>query len=158
MRRVAELGSLGLIAHAMKRFAIFAAIVIVGLLVGVCLGLAITVPRKVGISEVTVTKQVIDGEDALLVDSPEHPPWAQQHLTSVEFDYDQKTISILRYAVIMSPGFGRSIYSRWPVVIRDGLLPGDYTLQIWRGERFAPVGRVVVTDKKIEYVPRKDEP
>jgi hypothetical protein len=137
----------------MKRFVILAAVLLVGLLIGVCLGLMVTVPRKVGISEVTVTKKVIDGQEMLLVDSPEHPPWAQQHLTSVEFDYDQKTISILRYAVIMSPVFGGSIYSRWPVVIRDGLIPGDYTLQIWQDERFTPVGRVVVADKKIEYVP-----
>lgn len=142
----------------MKRFVIFASILLVGLLVGLCFGLTITVPRKVGISQVTVTKQVIEGEDVLIVDSPEHPPWAQQHLTSVEFDCDRRTISILRYAVIMSPGFRRSIYSRWPVVIRDGLLPGDYTLQIWKGERFVPIGRVVVADKKIEYVPRKDAP
>jgi hypothetical protein len=142
----------------MKRFVIIAAIFLAGLLIGVCLGVALTVPRKVGISEVTVTKQTIDGQDMLLVDSLEHPPWAQQHLTSVEFDYDQKTISILRYAVIMNPGFGRSIYSRWPIVIRDGLLPGNYALQIWRGGRFAPVGRVVVTDKRIEYVPHKDTP
>ena len=142
----------------MKRFVIFAGVLLVGLLIGLCLGLTITVPRKVGISGVTVSKQLIDGQDVLIVDSPEHPPWAQQHLTSVEFDYDQKTISILRYSVIMSPGFGHSIYSRWPVVIRDGLLPSDYTLQIWKGERFAPVGRVVVADKKIEYVPHKDEP
>ena len=140
----------------MKRFVIFAGVLLAGLLVGLCLALTITVPRKVGISGVTVSKLVIDGQDMLIVDSPEHPPWAQQHLTSVEFDYDQKTISILRYSVIMSPGFGRSIYSKWPVVIRDGLLPGDYTLQIWKGERFAPVGRLVVADGKIEYVRHKD--
>jgi hypothetical protein len=138
----------------MKRLSILAGV----LLVGFSLGLVVTVPRKVGISEVAVTKQVIDGQDAVLVDSPEHPPWAQQHLTSVEFDEQQKTISILRYAVTINPAFGRGIYSRWPIVIRNGLLPGDYTLQVWEGERFDPVGRVIVAGKKIEYVPRKDTP
>jgi hypothetical protein len=142
----------------MKRLVILIAVLLVGLLIGVCLGLALTVPRKVGMSEVTVKKQSIDGHDVLLVYGPEHPPWAQQHLTSVEFDYNQKTISILRYAVTMNPGFWRQINSRWPVVIRDGLLPGDYTLQIWRGERFFPVGSVLVTENKIDYLPRKDEP
>jgi hypothetical protein len=142
----------------MKRSVILVGVLLLGLLLGICLGVAITVPRKVGISEVQVSKQVVGGEDVLLVDSPEHPPWAQQHLTSVEFDYDQKTISILRYAVIMNPAFRRGIYSRWPIVIRDGLLPGDYTLQIWKGNRFAPVGKVVVSDKTIEFVPRRDQP
>ena len=64
----------------MKKFIIFASVLLAGLLIGLVIGLSITVPRKVGISEVTVSKQVIDGQDVLIVDSPEHPPWAQQHL------------------------------------------------------------------------------
>ncbi len=142
----------------MKRVLISAGLLLVGLLIGLGLGLAITAPLKVGISEVTVTKQIIGGEEVLVVDSPEHPPWAQQHLTSVEFDSDAKTISILRYAVIFNPGFRHSIYSRWPVVIRDGLRPGGYTLQIWQSKHFVPVGRVVETDKKFEYEALKAGP
>ena len=141
----------------MKKFLTLAAVLLLGLLIGVCLTVALAVPWKKAIPGVTVSKQVIDGRDVLLVDSLEHNPFAQQHLTSVEFDYDRKTISILRYFVLMNPGFRRSIYSRWPVVIRDGLIPGDYTLQVWRGEGFDPIGRVLVTDGSIEYVPRKGE-
>jgi hypothetical protein len=142
----------------MKRLVILAAALLIGLLVGISLGWIVTVPRRIGISEVSVTKQTLDGRDMLLVDSPEHPPWAQQHLTSVEFDYDQKTILIVRYAVQINPAFRRGIYSRWPVVIRDGLLPGDYTLKIWDGEQFDTVGRVLATDKKIDYFPQEHKP
>ena len=137
----------------MKPLLTYAALLFSGLLVGLILGFAVTVPRKVGIDQVEVSKQVLGRRDVLIVDSIEHPPWAQQHLTSVEFDEEGKTISIVRYAVILSPGIPHSIYSRWPVVIRDGLLSGEYTLQVWRGERFARVGRVVVEGSQIEYVP-----
>jgi hypothetical protein len=137
----------------MKRIIAFVGVFLVGLLLGLFLGFGITAPRKVGISDISVSKQVINNQEVLIVDSQEHPPWAQQHLTSVEFDYDKRTISILRYAVIFNPGFRRGIYSRWPVIIRDGLPNGEFTLLIGRTEGFAPVGKVVRTDKKLEYLP-----
>jgi hypothetical protein len=137
----------------MKKFLLVTSMLLIGFLLGACLVLILSLPRKVGISQIAVSHHIVDGQEVLIVDSPEHPPWAQQHLTSVEFDYDQKTISILRYAVTQNPGLQRSIESRWPVVIGDGLLPGDYTLQFWQGERFAPIGKVVVKGKKIKYLP-----
>jgi hypothetical protein len=104
---------------------------------------------------VQITKQQIGNQEAIVVDSVEHPPWAQQHLTSVEFDYDKKTISIVRYFVRVNPWRRQNIYSRWPIVIRDGVLPGEYALQVWRGARFEPIGRIIAAEKTIEYLPLK---
>ena len=87
----------------------------------------------------------------LIVDSFEHPPWAQQHITSVEFDFEKKTISIIRYYVIFHPLFRHEIYSRWPIIISGGLLPGNYTLQIWQGEHFETIGKVIAGEKSLDY-------
>jgi hypothetical protein len=136
-----------------KWFLFTSCILLAGILIGIFLGYAISAPKKVGISQVTVSKQVIDDHDVLIVDNPEGSYFGQLELLSTEFDYDRYTISIVEYRTLFHPGFRGSIHSRWPVVIRNGLLSGDYTLQFWNGERFTPVGKVIAGTNTIQYVP-----
>jgi hypothetical protein len=130
-------------------------ILVIGLVCGLLLGLITTVPRKVGISEIQVSKQKIGDEEVLIIDSPEHPPWAQQHITSVEFDYNKKTISIIRYFVIFHPLFQHEIYSRWPIILSGGVLPGEYKLQIWQRGHYEIVGTVIAGDTNVNFQPIK---
>jgi hypothetical protein len=135
----------------MKKFLKASGVLFAGLILGLLLGFLVTAPRKVGISEVQISKQTIANDEVLVVDSVEHPPWAQQHLTSVEFDYDAKTISIVRFYVLFNPLLRQEIYSRWPIIIRNGVLPGDYSLRIWKGEGFETIGKVIVGEKTIDF-------
>jgi hypothetical protein len=140
------------------RFLLGLLLLVVGLAIGFGIGFVATTPSKVDMPRVTVSKEVLNDRDALVVDSSEHNPLVQQQIMSVEIDHQRKTISILRYHVLLNPSLGRMIDTRWPIVIRSLFFTGEYTLQVWRAGQFVPIGRVTVVDEKMSYVDLQDNP
>ena len=110
-----------------------------------CLAMYLSVPRRLGMDEPGVSVQMLNGKPVVVVDpedvlSQEHPPWAHQHLISVEFDYNKRTVTVVTLYVTFNPLFWGHIHSRWPIVIRRRFLRGDYALRYYDGDSNVEIG------------------
>ncbi len=125
---------------------ILPAVFLVGLCAGIWFGFCLTCYRRSALRFPRVTVAVIDGRDALLVFTDEHPPWAHSHFYDVAFDYDSKTIDLTEYYVPLHP-CSPHVWARPPIVIQQGLMPGRYALRFWDGCQYVEAGRVTVSDQ-----------
>ena len=130
-----------------KAFATSALLILSGLLAIAVLvfGMALR-GRRVAMYDVSASLTRIDGQDALVVTSPEYPPWGPpMHLSQVQFDYGRHEILITRYAAGF-PGISPDIYNRLPLVIMRGLLPGVYEVKYWSEQGYSDLGRLTVEE------------
>lgn len=118
-------------------------------LVGLAVGMWFTQFRLVGMSRPSVSVERLDGHSVITVDNFDHPPWAHNHVLTVDFDYDLGTIDISEYAALPNPWSDGCMQSRWPLVIRNGLLKGVYDIRYWDGRRFVLSGTVLVHEDGI---------
>jgi hypothetical protein len=125
------------------------AVLVVALCVLVVLGAAClwaAAPRRTGLTAVQArVAQLGESEPVLVIDGSEHPPWAQAHFITADFDYDQGTITVVERSIGFNP-FASRAYGRWPLVVRNGLLPGSYSVRYWDGSGAVPLGRLEVGD------------
>ena len=112
-------------------------------------------PSRVGISEALAwVAQLEEDKDVLVIDGFDHPPWAQVHFVAPDFDYDKNTITIIEWYVRFNPFASYWAHGRWPLVIRNGLLPGTYSVRYWNGEKYVLLGRLEVSDdRSLDFIP-----
>ena len=134
-----------------------ALVLLVGLCAGMSLAFWLTRYRRSGLPLPSVSVEAINGRKAVVVSVDEHPPWAHSHIYDVAFDYDSKIIDVTEYYVPLHP-FSRHVWDRPPIVIQEGLLPGNYALRTWDGQQYVEAGRVSVGERgSIEWHPQDAE-
>lgn len=116
---------------------------LLGLCIGMLLAFWLTCYRRSGLRFPRVSVEAIGGRQVLVMFVDEHPPWAHSHFYDVAFDYHSKTIDVTEYYVPLHP-FSPHVWSRPPVVIQAGVLPGNYALRCWNGQQYVEAGRLTV--------------
>ncbi|MCC7145556.1 MAG: hypothetical protein IT443_03850 [Phycisphaeraceae bacterium] len=108
--------------------------------------------RLGGVSEAHASIANINGQDVLVVDGQDHPPWAQSHVVDADIDYDNHTITVVERFMVLSP-FGVPPNRGWPLVLNHDRLPeSKYTVQYWSGERKIVLGQLIVSERSMELV------
>jgi len=86
------------------------------------------------------------GLQAVLINTPPHPPWAHSHVINAKIDVVNKKITVCRYYLVWHP-FSDSLLVG-PTIALTGL-PQDliYEIEYWDGNKFATVGKLFVGSK-----------
>ena len=114
--------------------------------------------RVVGISAVRAWIAPMNGEQSLIIDGDDHPPWARSDVILARFDQENATITVVEEYSVFNL-VGADVNRGWPVIVdrRRAVLP-SYIVRYWNGDENMAIGRLVVHGHSMCLLPASGKP
>ena len=127
-------------------------VIVVAVVVVVVLLWILSVPRRSGLQGVTANITLLDGQEVLVIDGLDHPPWALSHMVSATSD--QNVVTIVEYYIRYSPFIDAGEIRRgWPIILdRRQLTQPEYSVRYWDGDRYVTLGRLYVEPSRMHFI------
>lgn len=140
-------------ARKVRRIVAIASAVVVSFVVGLVIAFWLSrLDRdRLGIRESWITVRNIAGRESLVIDMPEQSPAGIPYscdFIDVAIDDQSRCVDISHVVMLLNP-FSRSCESNQPIVVRNDLSPGAYTVRYWDGNRFVILGRLSVEQARM---------